>query len=104
MHSPSTDRNMVGSQIERPTKRLRLHKAQDPSDLFGSLTQNDRKKAVEILRDIRSSTEHIVEDGMEQISELHRMLMLNIKAEIQAVDNYGDITDWLDQRLYHECS
>jgi meiotic recombination protein SPO11 len=31
--------------------------------------------------------------------ELQRMLMLNIKAEIQAVDNYGDIADWLDRKL-----
>ena len=38
-------------------------------------------------------------DGAEQMRELQRMLMLNIKAEIQAVDNYGDISDWLDGKL-----
>jgi meiotic recombination protein SPO11 len=27
------------------------------------------------------------------------MLMLNIKAEMQAVDNYGNIADWLDAKL-----
>lgn len=36
---------------------------------------------------------------MEQLGELQRMLMLNIKAEIQAVDNFGDMTNWLDERL-----
>ena len=36
---------------------------------------------------------------MEQMLELQRMMMLNVKAEIQSVDNYGDITDWLDEKL-----
>jgi meiotic recombination protein SPO11 len=36
---------------------------------------------------------------MEQRNELQLMLMLNVKAEIQAVDNHGDISDWLDRRL-----
>ncbi|KAK4464739.1 Spo11/DNA topoisomerase VI subunit A [Cladorrhinum samala] len=93
-----------GSQIERPTKRIRVHKLQDPGDVCAPLTPNDRKKGVEILRDIRSSTEHIVENEMQQMLELQRMLMLNIKAEIQAVDDYGDLTTWLNERLYHECS
>jgi meiotic recombination protein SPO11 len=38
-------------------------------------------------------------DEADHMGELQRMLMLNIKAEIQAVDNYGDIADWLDKRL-----
>jgi len=33
------------------------------------------------------------------MNELQRMLMLNIKAEMQAVDNYGNIADWLDAKL-----
>jgi meiotic recombination protein SPO11 len=36
---------------------------------------------------------------MDEIQELQVMLMLNLKAEIQAVDNLGDMTEWLDRRL-----
>ncbi len=46
-----------------------------------------------------SSVENNGRNGADQMRELQRMLMLNIKAEIQAVDNYGDIADWLDKRL-----
>ncbi|KAK4224273.1 meiotic recombination protein rec12 [Podospora fimiseda] len=87
-----------GSQSERPPKRLRIRRVQDPSDSVAALTQNDRKKAMDILKDICSS-ENMDGDVPEQMLELQRMLMLNIKAEIQAVDNYGDLTDWLDERL-----
>lgn len=38
-------------------------------------------------------------DWAKQMGELQRMLMLNIKAEIQAVDNYGNVADWLDEKL-----
>lgn len=38
-------------------------------------------------------------DWAKQMGELQRMLMLNIKAEIQAVDNYGNVADWLDAKL-----
>lgn len=46
-----------------------------------------------------SMTENIECQGLEQMRELQRMLVLNIKAEIQAVDNFGDIADWLDAKL-----
>ena len=62
------------------------------------LTQRDRKKAVDVMREI-SSVENNGRDGADQMRELQRMLMLNIKAEMQMVDNYGDIADWLDKRL-----
>jgi meiotic recombination protein SPO11 len=62
------------------------------------LTCGDRKKAVDLIKEIHG-TEQDDLAGVEQIQELQRMLMLNIKAEIQAVDNFGDITDWLDDRL-----
>lgn len=69
-----------------------------PSESILPLTQRDRKKAVEVMKEI-SRVENIDSDGFEQVKELQRMLMLNIKAEIQAVDNYGDIAHWLDRRL-----
>jgi meiotic recombination protein SPO11 len=62
------------------------------------LTQRDRKKAVEVMTEI-SRGDNMDSDGADQIRELQRMLMLNVKAEIQAVDNYGDIADWLDGKL-----
>lgn len=37
--------------------------------------------------------------AMEQMRDIQYMLMTNVKAEIQAVDDFGDITDWLDQKL-----
>lgn len=45
------------------------------------------------------SVEELGDDEMEQIRELQRMLMLNVKAEIQAVDNFGDLAGWLDEKL-----
>lgn len=50
------------------------------------------------MREI-ASAESVENDGLDQMRELQRMLMLNIKAEIQVVDNYGDIADWLDSKL-----
>ncbi|KAK4157192.1 Spo11/DNA topoisomerase VI subunit A [Chaetomidium leptoderma] len=87
-----------GSQSQRPAKRIRISKTQGPSESISPLTQIDRKRAVEIMTEI-SSAEHIDSEGDDQMRELQRMLMLNIKAEIQAVDNYGDIADWLDGKL-----
>jgi meiotic recombination protein SPO11 len=62
------------------------------------LTARDRKCALETLLRLNSS-----EEGETDIGEIRRetqvMLMLNYKAEIQAVDNLGDLTDWLDEHL-----
>lgn len=35
----------------------------------------------------------------EQLRELQVMLMLNLKAEIQAIDNMGDLSDWLNVKI-----
>ncbi|KAK3297443.1 Spo11/DNA topoisomerase VI subunit A [Chaetomium fimeti] len=89
-----------GSQSERPTKRARTNKLQrrGPSESILPLTRHDRRKAVEVMKEV-SGAESMSDDGAEQMRELQRMLMLNIKAEIQAVDNYGDISEWLDGKL-----
>jgi meiotic recombination protein SPO11 len=50
------------------------------------------------MREITVTEDHDG-DGAQQMQELRRMLMLNIKAEMQAVDNYGDIAKWLDGKL-----
>lgn len=79
-------------------KRARLSRLQGPSDSIFPLTQRDRKKAVDVMQEIVGA-ESMDSDGADQMRELQRMLMLNIKAEIQAVDSYGDIADWLDRKL-----
>lgn len=63
------------------------------------LTEADRKTAVEILREISSGRSH-GSSTQEQYREVQAMLMLNIKAEIQAVDDHGDLTSWLDEKLH----
>ncbi|KAL2020578.1 hypothetical protein VTK56DRAFT_8166 [Thermocarpiscus australiensis] len=91
-----------GSQTERPAKRARVRKVTAPSESVIALTPRDRNKAVEIMREIAVAAD-ANSDERDQMRELQRMLMLNIKAEMQAVDNYGDITDWLDSKLCIWC-
>lgn len=43
--------------------------------------------------------QEIEEEELEQLRELQVMLMLNMKAEIQAIDNMGDLSDWLDAKM-----
>ncbi|KAK0652552.1 Spo11/DNA topoisomerase VI subunit A [Cercophora newfieldiana] len=89
-----------GSQDRRPSKRPRL-RGRDSSQSLGLLTVGDRKKAVDVMKDIYDNGE-ADSCAREQFSELQKMLMLNIKAEIQAVDDFGDITHWLDGALSRE--
>jgi len=88
----------LGSQEERPIKRHRITTRQGPSESVLSLTERDRKKAVRMMREI-SGAGNMDDEEAHQMRELQRMVMLNIKAEIQAVDKYGDTTDWLDAKL-----
>jgi meiotic recombination protein SPO11 len=62
------------------------------------LSSRDRRVAINIIQEI-CGNEILDVDEMEQRHELQLMLMLNVKAEMQAVDNSGDITDWLDRKL-----
>ncbi|KAH6640993.1 Spo11/DNA topoisomerase VI subunit A [Chaetomium tenue] len=88
------------SQSKRPTKRAKISRAQarGPSESILPLTQHDRRKAVDVMKEV-SGVGALNNDGAQQMRELQRMLMLNIKAEIQAVDNYGDSSEWLDAKL-----
>ncbi|KAF6840590.1 meiosis-specific topoisomerase spo11 [Colletotrichum plurivorum] len=65
-------------------------------DSANPLTTRDRKRAVNMLRDIG---ENIDGYDMECRRELQVMLFLGIKAEIQAVDDAGDISNWLDEQM-----
>lgn len=51
------------------------------------------------MNDICSADVVVHGDNLEQLGELQRMMMLNVKAEIQAVDDFGNIARWLNERL-----
>ncbi|KAI2465197.1 DNA topoisomerase IV, alpha subunit [Annulohypoxylon bovei var. microspora] len=69
-----------------------------PVEVFSHLTILDRRKAMNLLCSLdEESDENTNENGL--ICELQLMLMLNLKAEIQAVDDAGDMTSWLDKKL-----
>ncbi len=64
------------------------------------LTARDRRKAVKMLEE-----EIFAEDGLEMdwSREMHVMLMLNIKAEIQILsEREGGLERWLEARLTDE--
>lgn len=62
------------------------------------LTQRDRKLAVKLLCDLTNETDR---DGVvaEAVLEIQRMLMMNMKAEIQAMNDDGDIATYLERKL-----
>ncbi len=62
------------------------------------LTPCDRNRAAGAIRTICGKARRDPSE-IEQIRELQVMMMLNIKAGIHAVDNHGNLSDWLDQRL-----
>ncbi|KAI1481791.1 DNA topoisomerase IV, alpha subunit [Daldinia eschscholtzii] len=69
-----------------------------PVEVTNNLSTSDRRKAISLLCRLDS---HPVEstDAPCLVRELQLMLMLNIKAEIQAVDDSGDMARWLDDKL-----
>ncbi|KAK7911223.1 hypothetical protein PG985_013704 [Apiospora marii] len=63
-----------------------------------SMSCRDRAKAMQLLRSLNDQV-HQDADEMEQTSELQLMLVLNMKFEIQAVDQAENMAYWLDERL-----
>ncbi|KAI5859521.1 DNA topoisomerase IV, alpha subunit [Durotheca rogersii] len=87
-------------------KHGQIHSASNPSSpvsgfppkpfqLSTALTLSDRRQALCLLAkfDDRNTEE------MDLTHEIQLMLVLNLKAEIQAVDDAGDMGAWLDDRL-----
>lgn len=71
------------------------------SDGLLSLTFRDRKKIVAMLR----NNPVLANDGPEAEwrVELQRMLMLNIKAEIELMyDREGGLEMWIDRRMFRQ--
>ncbi|KUI54729.1 Meiotic recombination protein SPO11 [Cytospora mali] len=66
-----------------------------------SLTVTDRKTAQRIFKAMTAGDQdrELDHEETEQLRELQVMLMLNMKAEIQAIDNMGDLSDWLDDKI-----
>lgn len=69
-----------------------------PGERLLPLSFRDRRIAVNLLKAAHCQ-EHSDVDAMEQQRELQLMLLLNIKAEIQLLDNSGDITNWLNSKI-----
>ncbi|KAI1135600.1 DNA topoisomerase IV, alpha subunit [Hypoxylon sp. FL0543] len=72
----------------------------NPLEVSSHLTTLDRRKAINLLRKLHSEHDENV-DEISLMYELQLMLMLNIKAEIQAVHDAGNLTRWLDEKLSH---
>jgi len=87
----------IDSDGPRPYKRTRTQEPRETEESILYLTEKDRKKAIKLMTGICGS--ELDDDALEQLHELQRMLMLGIKAEIQALDDFGDLSKWLDERL-----
>ncbi|KAF3771393.1 DNA topoisomerase IV, alpha subunit [Cryphonectria parasitica EP155] len=64
-----------------------------------SLTANDRKTAQRVLQSIEAQDAESDHEELEQVRELQVMLVLNLKAEIQAIDDMGDLSSWLNTKM-----
>ncbi|KAI0445091.1 Spo11/DNA topoisomerase VI subunit A [Xylaria telfairii] len=69
-----------------------------PKEAILPLKALDRRLAVRILS-MAIGKDHPLKEGLDLIHELQIMLLLNTKAEIEAVDEAGDLTTWLDSTL-----
>ncbi|KAI1751559.1 Spo11/DNA topoisomerase VI subunit A [Xylaria castorea] len=69
-----------------------------PIEVMLPLKPVDRRLAMQILS-MAVGKDHQVTESLDLIHELQVMLLLNTKAEIEAVDEAGDLTAWLDYTL-----
>ncbi|KAI8944118.1 Spo11/DNA topoisomerase VI subunit A [Xylaria longipes] len=69
-----------------------------PVEVMLPLKATDRRLAVQILS-TTVGRDHQLTESLDLTRELQVMLLLNTKAEIQAVDEAGDLTAWLDCTL-----
>ncbi|KAI0533332.1 Spo11/DNA topoisomerase VI subunit A [Xylaria digitata] len=69
-----------------------------PVDVTLPLKATDRRLAVRLLSAAIGRDDQFIE-SLDYVRELQVMLLLNTKAEIQAVDEAGDLTTWLDNTL-----
>ncbi|KAI1313238.1 Spo11/DNA topoisomerase VI subunit A [Xylaria venustula] len=91
-------RALPSDELDQSQSQTFNHIPPSPVDTMLPLKVTDRKLAIRLL----SCTVGRLDQGIEStdfVRELHIMLFLNTKAEIQAVDDAGDLTKWLDNTL-----
>lgn len=91
---------LTSTTASQPSLPLRGREQRSATDALMALTWNDRKTAQRIFEALTGEEEReLDQEELEQLRELQVMLMLNMKAEIQAIDNMGDLSDWLDEKM-----
>lgn len=68
-------------------------------DSLITLTTTDRRTAQRMFKAMIAGNRELDHEETEQLRELQVMLMLNLKAEIQAIDTMGDLSNWLDDKI-----
>ncbi|KAK7740899.1 endodeoxyribonuclease [Cytospora paraplurivora] len=68
-------------------------------DSLITLTATDRRTAQRIFKAMIAGDRELDHEETEQLRELQVMLILNMKAEIQAIDTMGDLSHWLDDKI-----
>lgn len=87
------------STSSQPNVRSRPRRSGSTADSLIPLTATDRKTAQRMFRALTAGDRERDHEETEQLRELQVMLMLNMKAEIQAIDNMGDLSNWLDNKI-----
>lgn len=88
--------SFAGSQ---PTRQHGVRGQRNATESVMQLTQHDRKTCQRIFSAMMRRGDELDYEETEQLRELQVMLLLNVKAEIQAIDNMGDLSGWLDEKI-----
>ncbi|KAI8192796.1 meiosis-specific topoisomerase spo11 [Colletotrichum sp. SAR 10_70] len=83
-------------EVDDDSAFSRQQQSESSFDATDALKERDRKIAKTLLGNIPDDFD---EYNIECRRELQIMLFLNVKAEIQAVDDAGDISNWLDAHM-----
>ncbi|KAI8244803.1 Meiotic recombination protein rec12 [Colletotrichum sp. SAR 10_77] len=83
-------------EVDDDSAFSRQKQSESSFDATDALKERDRKIAKTLLGNIPDDFD---EYNIECRRELQIMLFLNVKAEIQAVDDAGDISNWLDAHM-----
>lgn len=88
-----------GVTASQPNVRSRPRRSGSTANSLIPLTATDRKTAQRMFRALTAGDRERDHEETEQLRELQVMLMLNMKAEIQAIDDMGDLSNWLDNKI-----
>ncbi|ROW01847.1 hypothetical protein VMCG_05505 [Cytospora schulzeri] len=97
--SSSQGLGSLAMPASQPNLRPRPQQSGVAADSLIPLTATDRKTAQRVFRAMTVGDRELDYEETEQLRELQVMLILNMKAEIQAIDNMGDLSDWLDGKI-----